>query len=205
MDAEGVSSRESKGQAARERILDAALELFARRGFDATTTKRIAEEAGVPSGLIFYYFDTKKGVLQALMRERSALPRLRSLLEESTGTDTRSTLINIGCGFFEAVEREEPMIRVIFGELHLSSEVSDTFRELSDEGLRLISSYLAESVAAGRLRPVDVEVFARLFLYSVVFAAVFKRPEDPKSFVERSVDFLLGEAGEKRTPKGKWR
>ena len=46
-------SQDSSGEACR-RILDAALTLFAAHGFTATTTKAIAEEAGVPGGLIFY-------------------------------------------------------------------------------------------------------------------------------------------------------
>ncbi|MDR7301107.1 TetR/AcrR family transcriptional regulator [Haloactinomyces albus] len=51
----------------RERILVAAGELFARRGFDATPTSRIAEHADVPKGLIHYYFRRKQDLLAALV------------------------------------------------------------------------------------------------------------------------------------------
>jgi AcrR family transcriptional regulator len=44
---------------ARYRILDAAENQFAEHGFDATPTARIAAEAGVPKGLLFYYFPKK--------------------------------------------------------------------------------------------------------------------------------------------------
>src|SRR6478752_4461900 len=46
---------------ARTRILDAAEELFAGDGFDATPTSRIAEQAGVAKALLFYYFPRKDG------------------------------------------------------------------------------------------------------------------------------------------------
>lgn len=52
---------------ARERILTAAQELFAERGFDATPTSRIAELAGVPKGLVHYYFRRKPELLIALV------------------------------------------------------------------------------------------------------------------------------------------
>ncbi|MGH3907512.1 MAG: TetR/AcrR family transcriptional regulator [Pseudonocardiaceae bacterium] len=52
---------------ARERILTAAQELFAQRGFDATPTSRIAELAGVPKGLVHYYFRRKPDLLVALV------------------------------------------------------------------------------------------------------------------------------------------
>jgi AcrR family transcriptional regulator len=52
---------------ARERILAAAEELFAEGGFDATPTSRIAERAGVPKGLVHYYFKRKPDLLTALV------------------------------------------------------------------------------------------------------------------------------------------
>ncbi|MEJ3652714.1 helix-turn-helix domain-containing protein [Actinomycetes bacterium KLBMP 9759] len=52
---------------ARERILVAAEALFAESGFDATPTSRIAERAGVPKGLVHYYFKRKPELLEALV------------------------------------------------------------------------------------------------------------------------------------------
>jgi AcrR family transcriptional regulator len=48
-------------------ILEHALELFATNGFDATSTKRIAEQAGVSEGLIFRHFTNKEGLLNAIV------------------------------------------------------------------------------------------------------------------------------------------
>lgn len=52
---------------AKERILDAAEHLFARDGFESTPTSRIADLAGVPKGLIHYYFRRKVDLLEALV------------------------------------------------------------------------------------------------------------------------------------------
>lgn len=52
---------------ARDRILDAAEDLFAKDGFDATPTSRIAANAEVPKGLIHYYFRRKIDLLKALV------------------------------------------------------------------------------------------------------------------------------------------
>ncbi|MGH4010349.1 MAG: TetR/AcrR family transcriptional regulator [Pseudonocardiaceae bacterium] len=52
---------------ARERILRAAQDLFAQRGFDATPTSLIAERAAVPKGLVHYYFRRKPDLLVALV------------------------------------------------------------------------------------------------------------------------------------------
>lgn len=54
----------------RTAILDAAERLFAESGFDATPTARVAAEAGVPKGLVFYYFPRKIDLLLTLLDER---------------------------------------------------------------------------------------------------------------------------------------
>jgi AcrR family transcriptional regulator len=63
----GPHTRQPDEPGARERILAAAEELFAETGFDATPTSRIAERAGVPKGLVHYYFKRKPDLLTALV------------------------------------------------------------------------------------------------------------------------------------------
>lgn len=50
-----------------EKILLAALSLFANDGYNATSTSKIAKKAGVSEGLIFRHFESKRGLLQAIM------------------------------------------------------------------------------------------------------------------------------------------
>lgn len=50
----------------RERILEAALRLFSRNGYEETSVAELAREAGVSKGLVYHYFDTKRAVLEAV-------------------------------------------------------------------------------------------------------------------------------------------
>lgn len=52
---------------AKERILSASIELFSRKGFDATRVNEIAESAGVNKALIYYYFKSKEDILDTLL------------------------------------------------------------------------------------------------------------------------------------------
>lgn len=52
-----------------EKILQAALELFAKEGFNATSTSKVAKHAGVSEGLIFRHFGNKDGLLLAILDE----------------------------------------------------------------------------------------------------------------------------------------
>jgi AcrR family transcriptional regulator len=56
-------------QATRRRILDAARGLFAHNGFDATTTRDLAQEAGIAAGTLFNYFPTKESIVMTLAAE----------------------------------------------------------------------------------------------------------------------------------------
>ncbi len=52
-----------------EKIVNAALELFAREGYKATSTSKIAKEAGVSEGLIFRHYENKEGLLEAIIQQ----------------------------------------------------------------------------------------------------------------------------------------
>src|SRR5690348_1743914 len=58
--------------ATRRTILDVAQQLFAEKGFDATTTRDIARAAGIATGTLFNYFPTKEAVLAVLAADASA-------------------------------------------------------------------------------------------------------------------------------------
>lgn len=106
----------------RIRILDAAEALFARYGFDGTSTAKLAHAVGVPKGLLFYYFPTKPDILTALLEERLSTVVLDPSVLAVRG-DPVQTLINLG----ERVRGDRAashMLRdVIWHESHIRPEV----------------------------------------------------------------------------------
>ena len=61
--------------ATRRRILDAAVQMFRGRGFEATTTRDIADAAGIATGTLFNYFPTKEAIVIFLATEALAKAR----------------------------------------------------------------------------------------------------------------------------------
>src|SRR5262245_15540703 len=61
----------AQGVAARDRLYDIAIRMIAERGYDATTLRDIAKEAGVSVGLLYRYFPSKQAVIIALYEELS--------------------------------------------------------------------------------------------------------------------------------------
>jgi AcrR family transcriptional regulator len=53
----------------REKILSAALELFAMQGYDSTSIESIAKKAGISKGLVYNYYESKNDILQAIFED----------------------------------------------------------------------------------------------------------------------------------------
>src|ERR1043165_2700215 len=74
-----MAKLKAKGDETRARIMEAAMELFQRQGFDAATMRAIAAEAGVATGAAYYYFDSKDAIVLAFYEQSQA--ELEPLLE----------------------------------------------------------------------------------------------------------------------------
>src|SRR5512132_1210412 len=71
--------RTRRGPYTRKQILDASLRLFSERGFARTTVRDIAREAGITDAAIYYHFESKRDLLEALVDERGFLTSLQNL------------------------------------------------------------------------------------------------------------------------------
>lgn len=65
----------AKGRAARELILQTALELIGRRGYTATSLRDIADEASMTQAGLLHHFDTKENLLAEVLRKRDEVDR----------------------------------------------------------------------------------------------------------------------------------
>jgi AcrR family transcriptional regulator len=100
----------------RERILAAALEVFAERGFDGARTRDIAERAGANLGLITYYFDGKEKLWKAAVG-RAFAPLQEDLAEVfQTGSDEGERLQLLVRRFVAFVAREPAFMRLMNDE-----------------------------------------------------------------------------------------
>jgi len=68
----------------RRQLLDAAVRVFARKGFHASRVGDIAEEAGVAHGLLYHYFKSKDEVLEAVFHDNWSLLLARIASVEET-------------------------------------------------------------------------------------------------------------------------
>jgi AcrR family transcriptional regulator len=78
---EAATNSQPQDIAVRERLLKAAMELFARKGYAATTTREIVAAARVTKPVLYYYFRNKEGIFLELMRE--AALKFEAIIDQS--------------------------------------------------------------------------------------------------------------------------
>ena len=149
-------------QATSERILDAALASFGRRGYEATSLDALAATLGVRKQTILHHFGSKSALLDAVI-DRAA-DELAEALERA--------LANAGPGF----DRIESLVRAVFRLAARRPELLGLLREVSRLGppaaarltdaleplVERARSFLEAEMASGSMRPQD----ARLLLLS---------------------------------------
>ncbi len=111
----------------RERILDAAMELFGQRGFKATSVVQIERAAGLSpgSGGIYHYFRTKEALLEAgITRHLERLDALRDIQRIMFGVgDLRTELALMARYTLAVVDREVDLVRIVVAEARARPEV----------------------------------------------------------------------------------
>jgi AcrR family transcriptional regulator len=175
------TARQRMAAARREQILETALKLFAERGFDATSTRQIAKEAGIAEGLIFHYFPTKASLLTAILQDRlegrrAFRTRLRPLLDDAGGKPAPEVLHAVASGWLATLRRDEEFVVVLFAAAQTNPEVGAAWQGLIREGTELLTGYLASRVEAGELREdLPLETAATMFVSSLMIFFLARR------------------------------
>jgi TetR/AcrR family transcriptional regulator len=160
------------GSDRRQQLIDAALDVFSRRGFAGATTKEISETAGVTEALVFRYFATKKDLYTAVLERETGNGRLQKWLELCddcmSRNDDAGLFRLIIEGIFESY-RDRPGLErtILFAALEGHELGLEYHRRLAlPIGGRLIE-YIARRQREGALRSVD----PRALLISIAGAA----------------------------------
>jgi len=114
----------------RRQILDAAVRVFARKGYHTCRVGDIAEEAGVAHGLLYHYFDSKEQVLETIFRETWTLMIEAIQGVESLGEPAREQLRKVAAIVLRSWCDTPDIVRVLVREVarspHLQQEIGET-------------------------------------------------------------------------------
>ena len=168
----------------REQIIDAAMRVFAQKGFAKATNKDVAREAGITPGLIYYYFESKEALLTAIIENRSPLHVLTTLPEQLMSQTPEVFLHFLIQRMLGLVESENfvGLIRVMLPEL-LHGENQFALQLVTrglQRGLGIAGMFIEAKMQSGELRRADASMMAQILIGSLV-AFVLRRQilQDP--------------------------
>ncbi|WP_427892746.1 TetR/AcrR family transcriptional regulator [Kribbella sp. GL6] len=188
-----TSARSTKRQV----IIETAERLFAEHGYDATSTARIAAEAGVPSGLVFYHFATKLDLLLAVVHERPAPSEvLRSAARSRT---VRARLRAIVATMAAELENDRAVRIIVFREAQGRPEIASRAAEMFADATRTVADVLAgaDDVIAdrARVRTAAELVVSRVFLDTVALGPVEPATKRHAAMIDLIVETLTTTPG----------
>jgi TetR/AcrR family fatty acid metabolism transcriptional regulator len=153
----------------RRLILDAAVRVFARRGFNQCRVSDIADEAGVAYGLVYHYFRSKDEVLDTLFLERwnVMLEVIRDL--DRQDLPAREELYAIAAFIVDSYRHDPDLMKVIIVEVtRAANSFGQTHLEKISEAYELIAGIVERAQASGAFKDTVTPRFAAMAFYGVI-------------------------------------
>jgi AcrR family transcriptional regulator len=147
----------ARGARTRQKLLDAAEQIFAELGFHDASIVKITEAAGVGQGTFYLYFESKKRIFDELVLDLNARVR-RAMTEASSQGTTRAERELLGFGAFFRFTGEHPALyRIVRQAEFVSPEILQLHYERLTEGY---VAGLQQAMDAGEVAEGDPEVLA---------------------------------------------
>ena len=186
-----------------QEILEAALSVFAEKGFAAARMEQIAVRAGVSKGTIYLYFDSKEAVFRALVHEvlGTQLTRFADFARASSGP-VAPVIAGIlrGIGEFIATSNRVVLPKIVIAEAGNFPDLARIYREeVIENGLALFAGLLKKGMANGEFRTLPIPHAARLCIAPVLLGAIWRttfaqldsEPYDYAGLIETHIATLL--------------
>jgi AcrR family transcriptional regulator len=190
-----LTGRSNAHEDKRRLLLDAAVRVFARKGYHASRVGDIAEEAGVAHGLLYHYYPSKEDLLRSVFREtwRALIDTIRSV--EETGDPAPEQLRKVAQILLRSWRRDPDLVRVLVLEVTRSQHLRGEMDEIG-ESFAAIQEIVERGQAEGSIRAdLDAHLASYVFyggIEELLTGWVLGRLPDSEEDVERAERTLVG-------------
>ncbi len=171
------------------RILRAAQRLFARKGYDGTTTRDLAQAAGVAEGTLFRHFENKKAILIEVATQ-GWVEILTDLLTELSEMGSYKAIAQVMRRRMLHLHDNADMLRVCFMEAQFHPDLRDRIQsEVIAKMTDVAEAFFQTAMDRGIYRQINPRVVAQVFLGMFTVAGfsrdtVMKEGSSPKAMQE---------------------
>lgn len=167
-----ISPHRFSAEDRRHQILEVARGLFARKGYNGTTTREIACGAGVNEALIFRHFPSKEelywAVIDSTCKAGEGLAAMERVL--ASGRDLTEAFAEIAQGILERREKDPTFTRLLLYSALENHELTRRFFSMfAGQYYELLARFIQEQIEKGTFRRMDPVLAARSFLGMVIY------------------------------------
>ncbi|MCG2586340.1 TetR/AcrR family transcriptional regulator [Massilia sp. TS11] len=194
---------ERRKEARPQELLAAALEQFVEKGYAATRLEDVARCAGVSKGTLYLYFTNKEELFKAVVRD-SIVPAIGAAEDRIAGFQGHSgeLLRQVMGAWWERIgaTKASGIVKLVMAEAANFPDLARFYQEeVIERGTAMLRSLLANGVAKGEFRPVDIDAMTQVLIAPVLMLMVWKHSPAPcnmhgidaQSFVASYLDLIL--------------
>jgi AcrR family transcriptional regulator len=157
----------------RQQILSVAMRLFSQRGFRGTTTKEIAQEAGVSEAMVFRHFANKEELYSAILDFKACAGDVNDLCTTVADAIKRKDDFAVFAGLARELmrhhESDTEFLRLLTHSALEGHELAQMFWERNVRGLYdFLGNYVRERQRDGAMREIDSAIVVRAFVGAVI-------------------------------------
>jgi AcrR family transcriptional regulator len=186
--------KHQKAYETKNRLIDSALKVFSSKGFDSSTTKDIAKEAGITDGLIYHYFSSKEELLWAVIDKHTLNHDLKQTSMQSSVDMPLEVLLNrYFIQLLNLLKSKEELIVMFFGEAQRNPEIRKHLMKIIEEGLNPLYSLVKgrvsmdENYIRAAVKNIQIAIVMYFLLYDRFNSSESQRAE----YVRITVDQFL--------------
>jgi TetR/AcrR family transcriptional regulator len=149
-----------------QKILDAAIRVFASEGYEGATTRKIAEAAEVNEVTLFRKFQSKENILRAVItiNRDVILKTLDSVLRMEKEEDIETCLRTLGMGLMKVMRERVNIMVILISEGRRNPEIAAILESVIQIIVARISEYFEFLIKNGKMRNTDPRTAALTFL-----------------------------------------
>jgi AcrR family transcriptional regulator len=185
---------------AREKILNAAAELFAEKGYAATATREICDRASITKPVLYYHFENKERLYSEIVLGAWRECRQELQLAARRGKSSSQKLVDVLAADFELTKRDPRVATMLFRMVFApQKEASDVdYVQIGREWAGLISEIVQEGIDRGEMQGKAREVGEAILGVHMIYTLSFlltNRPKLDRKLARRIVDLLVKGCG----------
>lgn len=161
----------------KRKIFETSMELFAEKGYDATSIEEITAKVGVAKGTLYYHFSSKEEIFNFLIEEGMNLLKNSINIKIDKQEKYIDKLRAIVLIQIKIIVKYENFMTIVLSEIWGNSDRSKTCKKYLDEYLEIVKNIVAKGIENKEIKPYNPDIIASE-IFGLACASLLKKKNE---------------------------